>query len=99
MPVKPVVRDAGFTLIELMIAITISLIVLAALTAMFVTSSRARDEITRANQQIENGRYALQVLSDDLRLAGYYSGHVVLGEATPGAIPDACFTAMPNATP
>jgi type IV pilus assembly protein PilW len=61
----------GLTLIELMIAITISMIVLAALTAMFVTSSRARDEITRANQQIENGRYAMQILSDDLRLAGF----------------------------
>jgi type IV pilus assembly protein PilW len=67
-------RQSGFSLIELMVAITISLIILAALTVMFVTSSRAREEITRANQQIENGRYAMQVLADDLRLAGYYGG-------------------------
>ncbi len=64
-------HETGLTLIELMIAITISLVVLAALTAMFVTSSRARDEITRANQQIENGRYAMQVLSEDIALAGF----------------------------
>ncbi len=69
-----VCRQSGFSLIELMVAITISLIILAALTVMFVTSSRAREEITRANQQIENGRYAMQVLADDLRLAGYYGG-------------------------
>jgi type IV pilus assembly protein PilW len=71
MPTHPRRRETGLTLIELMIAITISLIVLAALTAMFVTSSRARDEITRANQQIENGRYAMQVLSEDIALAGF----------------------------
>ncbi|MGH8561634.1 MAG: PilW family protein, partial [Nevskiales bacterium] len=65
-------RQSGFSLVELMIAITLSLIILAALSAIFVTSSRARDEIARANQQIENGRYAMQILSDDLQLAGYY---------------------------
>ncbi|HXG29477.1 MAG TPA: PilW family protein [Nevskiales bacterium] len=80
-------RQAGLTLIELMIAITISLIVLVALTAMFVSSMRARDEVQRANQQIENGRYAMQVLSDDLQLAGFMgkadlSAPVDLGEDT-----------------
>lgn len=63
--------QAGFTLIELMIAITLSLVVLVALSAMFVTGMRARDEIARTNQQIENGRYAMQVLADDLQQAGH----------------------------
>lgn len=63
--------SAGFSLIEFMIAITVSLILLAALTSTFVANSRARGELERANQQIENGRYALSVLADDLQLAGY----------------------------
>jgi type IV pilus assembly protein PilW len=70
-----------------MIAITLSLIVLAALTAMYVTSMRARNEVQRANQQIENGRYAMQVLSEELQLAGFYAG---FNPGTPGSVPDPC---------
>ena len=66
-------RMRGFTIIEFMIAMTLSLIVLAALTAAFVASSRSRTEIERANEQIENGRFALQILIDDLEMAGFYS--------------------------
>lgn len=67
----PVRRQTGFTLIELMVAISISLVVLIALTGIFVSSMRARNEIQRANQQIENGRYAVQVMSTDLQQAGF----------------------------
>ncbi len=65
--------DAGFTLIEFMIAITLSLIVMAALSALLVSSSRSRDELQKANEQVENGRYAMQLLTDDIQLAGYLS--------------------------
>lgn len=62
----------GFSLIEFMIAATLSVIVLAALTTAFVSNSRTRDEMDRASQQIENGRYSDQVLADDLSLAGFF---------------------------
>ncbi|HUR41564.1 MAG TPA: PilW family protein [Verrucomicrobiae bacterium] len=71
---------AGFSLIEFMIAITVSMVILAALTATFVSNSRARLEIERANQQIENGRYAVMALTDDLQLAGYLSTFNILTE-------------------
>lgn len=64
-------RLKGFTLIEVMVAITLSLLVVAALATMFVQTSRSRSELEAANQQIENGRYALVTLTDDLQLAGY----------------------------
>lgn len=67
------IRPRGFTIIEFMIAITLSLLVLAALTAAFVASSRSRTEIERANEQMENGRFALQILIDDLETAGFLS--------------------------
>lgn len=75
-------RGTGFSLIEFMIAITISTIILAALTATFVANSRARLEIDRANQQIENGRYAVMAISDDLQLAGYHSTYYILNDPT-----------------
>ncbi len=64
-------RHGGFSLIELMIAITLGLLIMAGLTSIFVKNSLARSEIERSNRQIESGRYAISVLTDDLRMAGF----------------------------
>ena len=61
----------GFSLVELMIAITIGFVILLGLSVVFYTSTVSRKETDRAARQIENGRYAMQVLSEDLKLAGY----------------------------
>jgi type IV pilus assembly protein PilW len=83
-------QQFGYTIIELMIAITISLIILASLVAIFANNSRTRAEIERANQQTENGRYALQLITDDLHNAGYLAQFDPTPLATPGAKPVAC---------
>jgi type IV pilus assembly protein PilW len=86
------IRSRGFTIIEFMIAITLSLLVLSALTAAFVASSRSRTEIERANEQMENGRFALQILIDDLETAGFYSNldiDLALTADTPMPVPAA----------
>jgi len=95
----------GFTIIEFMIAMTLSLIVLAALTGAFVASSRARTEIEKANEQIENGRFALQILTDDFEVAGYLSNLDLdlaltadTALAIPGAKPDPCMGAVDAAS-
>ena len=49
----------GLSLLELMIALTIGLGLLAGLTSVFVNSSRSHTELARASQQIENGRFAI----------------------------------------
>ena len=71
-PGKPY-QQGGFSIIELMIAITLGLLVMAGMSAVFVNSSQARSEIERNNRQIESGRYAMSILSDDLHMAGYLS--------------------------
>jgi type IV pilus assembly protein PilW len=98
-------RPSGYTLIELMVSITIGLIILAALVSLFAGNSRERGEIERANQQTENGRYALQVLTDDLRDAGYlasYNPGTVAGPnpqlVVPATLPDPCATDVPTLT-
>lgn len=87
--------NLGFTLVEFMIAITVSLLILAALTSTFVANSRARTEIERANDQIESGRFALSTLSSDLELAGFLS-HLNLKNATtltaPATKPSPCLS-------
>lgn len=92
-------HQRGYTIIELMVSITIGLLILASLVGLFAGNSRERAEIERANQQTENGRYALQVISDDLRNAGYlatFNPGTVTGPnpqlQIPTALPNACAT-------
>jgi type IV pilus assembly protein PilW len=88
----------GLSLLELMIAITIGLGLLAALTTVFVNSSRSQAELARASQQIENGRFALQTLQDDIWHAGFYGRHVAYTTTAPTALPDPCSTNADTAT-
>ncbi|MBK7470561.1 MAG: PilW family protein [Betaproteobacteria bacterium] len=69
---RRICRGAG--LVELMVGITLGLLVLAAMATLFANNSAARNEIERTSQQIENGRFALQLLRDDIHLAGYFHG-------------------------
>jgi type IV pilus assembly protein PilW len=98
---KQAICQKGYTIIELMISITIGLIILAGLVTLFAGNSRQRGEIERANEQTENGRYALQVLADDLREAGYlasYNPGTVAGPnpqlIIPTTLPDPCATTV-----
>lgn len=63
----------GFTLVELMIAVALGLVILAALTSFFVQTSQNRSELDRNSRQIENGRFATDLLREDLSLAGFYA--------------------------
>jgi type IV pilus assembly protein PilW len=65
-------REAGLSIIELMISIVLGLMILTAVISVFVNASAARSELERTSRQIENGRFAIELLSDDLRLAGFY---------------------------
>jgi type IV pilus assembly protein PilW len=86
--------DRGFSLIELMVSVALGLIILTALFIIFVGNIRSRGEIEKASQQIENGRYAIQLLTDDLRLAGFFAEFDPSLMASPGALPDVCATAI-----
>lgn len=67
----PCRRVAGLSIVELMVALTIGLILLAALTRLFVTSrSTYTLEESLARVQ-ESGRFAMEFLAQDIRMAGY----------------------------
>jgi type IV pilus assembly protein PilW len=89
-------REAGVTLIELMIALTIGILLLVSLTAVYIKSSSVRSWSERTSRQIESGRYAIQLLTRDLQMAGYYAelnpGATGAGLAIPSAKPDPCVT-------
>ncbi len=62
----------GLSLVELMVALTIGLIILTAVSSLFVSSKQTyttQDSLARLQ---ENARFAMQFLIKDIRLAGYY---------------------------
>ena len=91
---SPMSRQSGFSLVELMIASTIGLLLLTGLAMIFVNTSEANRELQKTAQQIENGRFAIDILYNDLRLAGFF-GHLSAfgGIAVPATVPpDPCET-------
>ncbi len=79
----------GFTLVELMVSLTIGLLLLAGLVSVFASSSRAHAELKKSSEHAENGRMAIWELSRDVSLAGYYGEFYTL--PAPAAVPpDPC---------
>jgi type IV pilus assembly protein PilW len=69
-------RLRGLSLIELMVALVLGVIIVAALSQLFVGISRTNQEMAKTNSQIENARFALQFLRDDIAHAGFWGGYV-----------------------
>ena len=90
-------RERGVSLIELMIAMTLGLLLLAGLVTLFTNSSQAQRELQRTAQQIENGRYAIDTLTQDLHHAGFYGQYY--GFTTGTTVPDACVLPRAELTP
>jgi type IV pilus assembly protein PilW len=84
----------GFTLVELMVGLTLGLIVIAAATTAFVNLSSNRRDMERTGRQIENGRFAMQLLQDDIVNAGYYGEFDPREVGSPATKPDPCSTSV-----
>lgn len=65
-------RIQGFSLVELMVALTIGLIILGAVSTLFVNSKQTYTTQDSLSRLQENARFAMHFLIKDLRLAGYY---------------------------
>ncbi len=65
-------RQQGMTLIEIMIALSLGALLLAGVIQVFLSSNqsyRMQDNLSRLQ---ENGRFAVDFISRDLRIAGYF---------------------------
>ena len=81
-------RNRGFTLLELMISLTIGLVVLGGMLSFFSNSSNAYAELRKSGEHTGNGSMAMWTLSQDINHAGYYGDFYTLPPA--GALPDPC---------
>ncbi len=90
MPRKP----TGFSLVELMVAMTIGLLLLLGLVSVVSNSSTMYGELNKTAQQVEGGRYAIEILKEDIQHAGFYGPFYDPNAAIPGTLPDPCATAI-----
>lgn len=86
-----IAETRGFTLLELMISLTIGLIVLGGMLSFFSNSSSAYAELRKSAEHTGNGSMAMWTLTQDLNHAGYYGEFYTL--PTAGVLPDPCSVA------
>lgn len=65
-------RNDGFTLVELMVALAIGLFLIAGVFTAYVNGKRSQDAVNVQVDLVDNTRFALDMISSDLRLAGMY---------------------------
>ena len=63
-------KESGFTLVELLIAMTIGLIILAALSSTFLMQRKAYDVQEQIVEMVQNARAAMDMMSREIRMAG-----------------------------
>lgn len=64
-------RDGGFTVVELMVAMVISLLLLGGVITLFTSSKTTYERVERLSRAQESGRFALDAIIRDIRSAGY----------------------------
>ncbi len=83
------IHQYGISLVEILVAMAIAMFLMIGLAAVFSNSARTSAELNHSLQQIENGRFAVQTLSDQVALTGFY-GRLPGMLASPATLPDPC---------
>jgi type IV pilus assembly protein PilW len=63
--------ERGFTLVELLIAMAISLVVLTSLSSAFISQRKIYDAQEQVTEMIQGARGAMDIISREIRMAGY----------------------------
>jgi len=74
-------KQNGFSLIELMIAILIGLIVLAATITIYIITIQSSSDTLRSAQLNQDLGIAMTIMTNDIRRAGYWGGAVTGSDA------------------
>jgi len=83
---QPLAQQGGFSLLELFIALAIGLVIFAGVLSVFVGMRTTTSETSAYGELQENGRFAINLLSDDLLRQdfwGDYTGTIDLASINP----------------
>jgi type IV pilus assembly protein PilW len=83
-------RCHGFSLVELMVALVITLILLAGIGQIYLSSKKSFTIQDTLGHQQENARYAVEVIAQDVRRSSYWGGNadIELITGTAGMVND-----------
>ncbi len=73
--------ELGLTLVEVMVAMTIGLALTIAVSNVYLSTSQTRNDLERVSQTTDNARFAVDLLTEDLRHAGFYGPFVPTNNA------------------
>lgn len=89
-----ITRQAGLSLVEVMVGMVLGLIVVSGAVAIYLASSRSYSEAEQVGQLSENSRFVEQILTDGLRHAGFVgeasADKIEVNPVALGAITDNC---------
>lgn len=85
-------RQSGFTLLELIISMALSVVIMTAMALIFQRNSVSQQELEKSTRLMENAKYALDTLATDFMHAGY------LGEQNPKDLSPTYVASVPCAT-
>ena len=74
-----VARQDGVSLIELMITLVVALLLLGGLIQVYLSNKQSYNAQEQLARMQESGRFAMDLITADLRRAGYWGGTVDLG--------------------
>ena len=64
-------HQSGITLVELMIAVTLSIVITAGVIQIFISNKRTYEVQEAVSRLQENGRFASEFIADDIRMVGF----------------------------
>ena len=94
---QTIVRQTGMTLIELMIAMTLSLILLAGVLQIFIGNKQTYNVQDAMARLQESGRFATRFITKDLRMAGFTGCASIDNDITPTNMADLDGDGVPDA--
>lgn len=87
--IKKSESTSGFSIVELMVAMTLGILLSGVILDVTLGSSRSNRVIELNSEMIENGRYTTNLLKNEIRLAGFY-GRLETYSTALAVPPDEC---------
>jgi type IV pilus assembly protein PilW len=75
------IKQRGFTLIEILISLVLGLIIIGATLTLYITSVRSSSEIIQASRLNHDLESAMSLMMNDIKRAGYWGGAVIDSDA------------------
>jgi len=97
----PITYQSGLTLIELMIAVTLGLMLIAAVMGVLLSSNQNYRQDDDLGRMQENGRFIMHKLDEEFGMAGYWGGATYAGGIDKSGItfPTQCGFSLDPANP